>query len=830
MCATAAAGAEAESGISRVAVIGAGLMGSGIAAHLANAGAEVLLLDIVPADLPEGASRSLLAEGALAKLLKSDPAAFMHRRNARRVTPGNIEDHLDRLAEVDWVIEAVVERLDVKHEIYARIDAARKPGCIVSSNTSTIPLTQLLEGASDDFARDFMITHFFNPPRYMRLLELVTGDRTDPAKAEAVRAFADVRLGKGVVPANDTPGFIANRIGGFWLQCSMVEAIDAGLSIEVADAVLGRPMGAPKTGVFALLDLVGLDTVRYVGRSLMDGLPPDDAFRAVHREPELVTRLIDTGYVGRKGKGGFYRLNTEGGRRVKEAIDLATGEYHPAARPRLDSVAAAKRGGLRALVESPDAGGVYAWRVLSRTLSYAASLVPTIAPDVTAVDEAMRLGYNWKKGPFELIDDLGAAWFAERLEADGQSVPPLLAAAAADGAAVGATGGGVTTGGASSAADAAETAANATGGGGATVVGGTFYRTVDGVLEYRTVDGSFAPVERRPGVLLLADVKRRGERVAGNSSASLWDIGDGVLCLEFHGFANAFDDGTLKMVGTAIETVLMEGFKGLVLYNDGDNYSVGANIGLGLFAANISLWPPIQELVEGGQQAYRFLKYAPFPVVAAPAGMALGGGCESLLHSDAIQAHAESYIGLPEAGLGLLPAWGGSKEMLLRHTRNPNRVNGPMPPIAGAFETISMAKISRSAEEARELLFLGEGDRVTMNRDRLLADAKATVLELVEGYAPPEEPTFNVPGASAKSALEIFVNEFVNSGRATEYDGVVSGHIATVLSGGDTDLTEEISEERMLELEREGFLALIREPRTLARVEHMLETGKPLRN
>ncbi len=811
MCAAAALGAEAEGGISRVAVIGAGLMGSGIAAHLANAGAEVLLLDIVPADLPAGASRSMLAEGALAKLLKSDPAAFMHRRNARLITPGNIEDHLDRLAEVDWVIEAVVERLDIKHEIYAKIDATRKPGCIVSSNTSTIPLAQLVEGASDDFARDFMITHFFNPPRYMRLLELVTGEHTDPAKAEAIRTFADVRLGKGVVPANDSPGFIANRIGGFWVQCAMVEAIDAGLSVEVADAVLGRPMGAPKTGVFALLDLVGLDTVRYVGRSLMDSLPPDDAFRAVHREPELVTRLIETGYVGRKGKGGFYRLNTEGGRRTKEAIDLATGEYHAAARPRLDSISAAKRGGLRALLESPDAGGTYAWRVLSRTLSYAASLVPAIAPDITAVDEAMRLGYNWKKGPFELIDEVGAAWLAERLEADAQPVPPLLAAAATTGATDDAGAAGLDT-----AADAPPV--------------GCFYRTVEGVLEYRTVDGAFAPVERRPGVLLLADVKRRGDRVAGNSSASLWDLGDGILCLEFHGFANAFDDGTLKMVGTAIETVLMEGFRGLVLYNDGDNYSVGANIGLGLFAANISLWPPIQELVEGGQQAYRFLKYAPFPVVAAPAGMALGGGCESLLHSDAIQAHAESYIGLPEAGLGLLPAWGGSKEMLLRHTRNPKRVNGPMPPIAGAFETISMAKISRSAEEARELLFLREGDRVTMNRDRLLSDAKARVLELVDGYAPPEEPTFSLPGASAKSALDIFVNEFVNSGRATAYDGVVSGHIATVLSGGDTDLTQEVSEDRMLELEREGFLALIREPRTLARVEHMLETGKPLRN
>src|SRR5665811_555514 len=525
----------AAGGIRRAAVIGAGLMGAGIAAHLANAGAEVLLLDIVPSDLPEGASRSVLAETAVAKLLKADPAAFMHKRNARLITPGNLDDHLDRLAEVDWIIEAVVERLDIKQQVYARIDAVRRPGSAVSSNTSTIPLVRLVEGASEQFARDFMITHFFNPPRYMRLLELVVGEKTDPATAQMLRSFADERLGKGVVDANDTPGFIANRIGGYFLQCAMVEAMDSGLSVEEADAVLGRPMGAPKTGIFGLLDLVGLDTVRHVGRSLFENLPADDPFHAVHREPELVTRLIEAGYTGRKGKGGFYRLNTEGGGRVKEAVDLATGDYHPAAKPRLGSVDAARRGGLRALVESPDPGGAYAWRVLSRTLSYAAALVPSVAADITAVDEAMRLGYNWKKGPFELIDELGAAWFAERLAEDGQAVPTLVALAAAGSTAAGA-----------------------------------FYRVAEGNLQHLTPDGGYADVRRRPGVLLLADVKRRGERIAGNSSASLWDLGDGVACLEFHSKMNAFDDGTLKMIGTAIETVMMSGFAGLVLYSDGD--------------------------------------------------------------------------------------------------------------------------------------------------------------------------------------------------------------------------------------------------------------------
>lgn len=817
------AAAAERATIERAAVVGAGLMGAGIAAHLANAGVSVLLLDIVPAEPPAGASRSVLAEEAVARLLKSDPAALMHKRNARLITPGNLEDHLGGLADADWIIEAVIERLDVKQQVYARIDAARGAGSIVSSNTSTIPLARLLEGAGTDFARDFMITHFFNPPRYMRLLELVVGERTDPEKAEIIRAFADERLGKGVVDARDTPGFIANRIGGYFVQCAMVEAFDAGLAVEEADALLGRPMGAPKTGIFGLLDLVGLDTVRHVGRSLLENLPSDDPFHAVHREPELVTRLIETGYTGRKGKGGFYRLNTEGGGRVKEAVDLATGEYRPAAKSRLAAVEAAKRGGLRALVESPDPGGRFAWRVLSRSLAYAASLVPTVAADLTAVDEAMRLGYNWKRGPFQLIDELGPSWFAARLEAEGMAVPPLLALAAAAGSGAAQTGAAAAGG-----ADAAP-GAEAHSSGVADAPGG-FYRVEGDRLRHLTSDGAYADVPRRPGVLLLADVKLRGGRLAGNSSASLWHLGDGVLCLEFHSKMNAFDDATLKMVGTAIETVMMEGFKGLVLYSDGDNYSVGANIGLGLFAANIGLWPAITELVEGGQQAYRFLKYAPFPVVAAPAGLALGGGCESLLHSDAVQAHAESYIGLPEAGLGLLPAWGGSTQMLLRHTQHGKRMQGPMPPIAGAFETISMAKVSRSAEEARELLFLRPSDGITMNRDRLLADAKAKVLELAASYEPPEEPTFRLPGPSARAALDIFVGEFVNAGKATAHERVVSGRIAEVLSGGDTDITEEVSEERLLELELEGFLALIHEPKTLARVEHMLETGKPLRN
>ncbi|HAT34728.1 MAG TPA: 3-hydroxyacyl-CoA dehydrogenase, partial [Rhodospirillaceae bacterium] len=376
-------------------------MGAGIAAQIVNGGVDVLLLDIVP---EEGGDRSTIAKGAIEKLLKADPAPLMHRKFAKRITPGNIKDDLDQLAECDWIIEAVIENLEIKHSLYGIIAASRKPGAIVSSNTSTIPLNQLTEGMAESLAADFMITHFFNPPRYMRLLELVSGPLTRPEATKAMRDFVDRTLGKSVVDCNDTPGFIANRIGIFWLQCAVIEAMDRGLSIEEADAVIGRPAGIPRTGVFGLLDLIGLDLMPKVLASMSDSLGADDPFHGVYREPELIERLIADGYTGRKGKGGFYRLNREGGKRIKEAIDLGSGEYAQAKKPKLSSVEAAKKGGLKALLDHSDRGGKYAWAVWSKTLSYAASLVPEIADDIAAVDEAMRLGYNWKFGPFEMID------------------------------------------------------------------------------------------------------------------------------------------------------------------------------------------------------------------------------------------------------------------------------------------------------------------------------------------------------------------------------------------------------------------------------------------
>jgi 3-hydroxyacyl-CoA dehydrogenase len=774
--------------IERAAVIGAGVMGSGIAAHIANAGVPVLLLDIVPKDAAP-ASRSAIAEGALARLLKTDPAPFMHKRNARLVTTGNIEDDLDKLGTCDWIVEAVLEDPKIKQSLYKKVEKHRKNGSIVSSNTSTLPLAVLTKGLPKSFAADFLVTHFFNPPRYMRLLEIVQGPATRPAAVDTIRDFCDHRLGKGVVDAKDTPGFIANRLGVFWIECAVAEAIEGGLTIEEADAIMGRPMGIPKTGVFGLLDLVGLDLSRHVAREMATSLPKTDAYHAVKREVPLFDKLIADGYTGRKGKGGFYRLNRAGGGRDKQAIDLDSGEFAPARRPRLESIGAAGRD-LRKLLEYPDKTGAYGWRVLSQLLCYAASLIPEIADDLAAADEAMRLGYAWKEGPFQLADRVGVDWLVGRLAEEGRDVPDLLARAAE---------------------------------------AGGFYRIQDGQLQFLTTDGTYAELKRRDGVLLLEDIKRGGEPVKRNGSASLWDIGDGILCLEFHSKMNSLDQESLKMVEDAVK-IVPKAHKGLVIYNEGSNFSVGANIGLALFAANVALWPMIEDLVATGQRVYKALKYAPFPVVGAPSGMALGGACEILLHCDAIQAHAETYSGLVEVGVGVVPGWGGCKEMVTRWATSPKAPRGPMPPVAKAFEAIGTAQVAKSAMEAQDMMILRGHDRITMNRDRLLAEAKARALELAKGYEPPEAVALHLPGATGRAAIEMAVRDFELKGMVTPHDRVVVEELKQVLTGGDTDITDEVSEDDLLKLERAAFMKLIRHPGTLARVEHMLDTGKPLRN
>ncbi len=769
--------------IKKVAVIGAGVMGAAIAAHVANAGIPCVLLDIVPKDAK---NRNAFAEGAVEKMLKTKPAPFMHAKNARLITTGNLEDHLSLLADVDWICEAIIENPAIKRDLYQKLEGVRKPGSIVTSNTSTIPLATLLEGLPDSFARDFGITHFFNPPRYMRLFELVKGPQTRDDAIAALAHFGDVVLGKEVVRCKDTPGFIANRIGIYWSYVAMSLAFKHGLTVEETDALVGKPMGIPKTGIFGLGDLTGIDLAPHVNASMLRLLPATDAFPQAF-EPEgklveLIGKMIEGGYTGRKGKGGFYRA------RGKEVLDLETGEYRPKQKAALDSVNASRKG-LRALVEHGDKGGKYSWDLLSRVLSYAASLIPEISDDILSVDRAMKTGYAWKFGPFEQIDQLGTKWFADRLRAEGRQVPRIV--------------------------DVAD--------------GRPLYKEEGEKAYYLTLSGDYAEIPVADDAWALADKKRGRARIAGNRGASIWDIGDGVACLEFHTKMNAIDADILNMVKEAAN-LHKKGYKALVVGHDGDNFSVGANVGIALFQANVAMWPVLEGGIAEGQNIYKALKYSPFPVVAAVAGMALGGGCEITLHCDAVQAHAESYMGLVEVGVGVLPGWGGCKEMITRHVLNKKRPGGPMPPLATVFEMISTAKVSTSAAEAREMLFLRETDAITMNRRRVLADAKARALAMVEGYQPPKPVELNLAGASGKAALDIAVEGFALQGKATKHDVVVSGAVARVLTGGDKDITEVTTEDDLYALEREGFMSLIRTNATLDRIEHMLTTGKPLRN
>jgi 3-hydroxyacyl-CoA dehydrogenase len=799
--------------IQKVAVIGSGVMGSGIAAQIANAGIPVVLLDIVPKDATD---RSVIAKGAIEKLLKADPAPLMHPKNAKLITPGNLEDDLALLSDCDWIIEVVLEDLKIKHATYEKVQAHRKAGSIVSSNTSTIPLHLLTEPFGDALANDFLVTHFFNPPRYMRLLELVVGDKTRKDAADTIAQFCDVALGKGVVRCHDTPGFIANRLGVFWLQASMNEAFKTGITVEQADVVMSKPVGIPKTGVFGLIDLVGIDLMPHLAESLLSTLPENDEYRKIYSDFPFIHGMIKAGYTGRKGKGGFYRLdpNGKGSKKTKQALVLnrdgfdESTSYADATKPKLASADAGKKG-LRAVVETDDVGGKYAWNVLSQTLAYAASLVPEIADNVADVDEAMRLGYNWKFGPFEMIDSLGAAWFAAKLKEEGRPVPALLEK----------------------------------------IGDGSFYKVENGKRHYYGLDGKYHPLVRADGVLLLSDIRLYTKPLYKTASAALWDVGDGVVCVEFTGKMNALDNEVFDVYHHAIK-LIGDGkgqYKAMVIYNEGTHFSAGANLGLAVFAMNIALWPQIEELIAGGQRAYKALKFAPFPVVAAPSGMALGGGCEILLHADHVQAHAETYCGLVEVGVGLIPAWGGCKEMILRFRERERAAykksvggerlwmspqNTPMGAVRQAFQTIATATVAKSAADAKAIGYFRDSDGITMNRDRLLFDAKKRALELAVNYQPPElVKDIRLPGPSGKYALDMAVADLAKVGKATPYDVVVSNLLSNVLTGGEKgDMTTTVTEDDIVKMEIFEFMKLVKSQGTVDRIEHMLATGKPLRN
>ncbi len=761
--------------VKKAAVLGAGSMGGGVAAQFANAGVAVLLFDVAG---PDG-RRSAAAQGGIARQLKSN--GFMHPDRAALVAPCNVEDDLSRLAEADWIVEAVVEDLSVKRDLFGRVDAARRPDSIVSSNTSTIPLARLVEGRSAAFARSFVITHFFNPPRMMPLVEIVAGPASAGAAEAARRACEDI-LGKTVLVCRDTPGFVANRIGCFWIAMTILEALRAGLALEDADAVASRPFGIPASGAFGLLDLIGLDLVLLVWGSLQRQLPRSDRLWDYDLTADpLIARLIETGAIGRKSGAGFYRVSKSGAARTRETLDPASFAWRPE-RP-ADPVAKAD---LRKLCDANSAAGRFAWRVLSRLVLYAATAAPEIADSIDDVDLGMRLGYNWTEGPFQIAERVGLGWMLQRLRAEGEPIPELLQAAAARGG---------------------------------------FYPDKTFALSSAA---PHAPRPARDPARPLAQLKRGV--VFENAGAVLSDIGDGVLCLEHKTKMNIYDERVFDAIGVAlVETP--KAFRALVIGSDHPRaFSCGADLGYFLGRMKAGDYAALDAFMLSGQERFLALKYAPFPVVAAAFGLALGGGCETLLHMREVVAHAELNAGLPESTLGIWPGWGGCTQLAQRANQNAGVARGPVAALREPFSFILGGRFGGSALQAAEAGVLRANDPIVMNRAQLIARAKVRALELAAAFAPPAPEVLSLPGPSGKSSLMSTAYGEAALGRLTENDLAVAEALATVLTGGATDPLIAMSEREVMALEREAVLSLAKRPATFARIEHMLSTGKPLRN
>ena len=803
--------------IEKAAVLGAGAMGSRIAAHLANAGIPCYLLDMVPPELSADekrrgltlaspAVRQRIVSAGLEAARKSRPAAFFTPEEARLVTPGNFEDHLGWCREADWIIEAVAEDLEIKQRLFERIEAVRKPGALITSNTSGLSIRRIAEGRSDDFQQHWAGTHFFNPPRYMKLVELIPGPRTLPDVLATLEEVCDWRLGKGVVVAKDTPNFIANRIGTFSILNAMIQMQGLELTIEEVDACTGPAIGWPNSATFRTADLVGLDVLAHVVRNIYQNAP-DDESREIYQLPSVVEQLLRRGSLGEKSGSGFYRRTKGDGEPEIHTLDWKTLEYRPRQKARFASLEAGKqieetRERLRALLDpvmtgkGGDKASRFLWASLSGTLLYAARRIPEIADRIVDVDRAMRWGFGWELGPFEMWDALGAERMAKALEREGRALPELAARVLAS----------------------PEKA---------------FYQTQKGLTHcFDLRSGKLEPVPELPGVIVLKSLKERTPVVQENSGASLIDLGDGVLCCEFHTKMNALGGDIVAILLAGVARLETE-FEALVVANQAPNFSAGANLMLLLMTAQEGDWDELHLAVKQFQRATMALKYAPRPVVVAPQGLALGGGCEIALHAARIHATAETYMGLVEAGVGLIPAGGGTKEMLIR--ANEKAASGGSLDLFNAlrtiFETVAMAKVSTSGEEARLLGYLRRADGIAMNRDRQIAIAKESALAMVrEGYHPPAPAGIQVLGEEFLAAAKLGVHLLVRGAYASEYDGVVARKLAYVMAGGGITAAQTVPEQYILDLEREAFVSLCGERKTQERIAHMLKTGKPLRN
>jgi len=790
--------------ISRVVVVGSGTMGGALAAHFANAGIPVYLLDIAPnkltpdeekkgLTLQHPAVRNRIVNAGLDAVKKARPAALFTPQTVERITLGNLEDNFDWVREADWILEAIVENLKLKQQLMERIDAVRKPDSIVTTNTSGIPIAEIAAGRSESFQQHFLGTHFFNPPRYLKLLEVIPSPKTSLDVLKFVAAFGETVLGKGIVVCKDRPNFVANRIGTYAGLVRLRYAFEHGFSVNEVDDITGPAIGQPKTATFRLFDLVGIDIPLHVADNTYP-LIPDDEAREEWRAPKFLREVVKRGWLGNKSGQGFYKqVKTDTGRDF-HVLDLKTMEYKPQEKVFYDSLTNAEMYDdlgerMRFIVAQNDRAAKFVWDTTARLLAYTSNRVPEIADDIVAVDNAMKWGFANQAGPFELWDALGVAATGARMEKDGLKVAPWVKEMLATGHP-------------------------------------SFYQD-DKYYDLKEKD--YASLPKNKSVIVLKEQKV----IKSNDSASLIDLGDGVACLEFHTKMNALDEGIVEIAAAAVEEVDKH-FVGMVIGNQGEHFSAGANVMTIGLAANDGKWAEIDAIGRALQNFTMALRYSAKPVVTAPFGYTLGGGCEVTMAGQRVVAHAEAYVGLVEVGMGLIPAGGGCKELLRRLVspamQTPN--TDPLPFLQRVFETIGMAKVATSAEEARQMGFLAPADRVVMNRDHQIAQAKRTVLEMVaEGFRPPPRgKIIYAAGERMLAALRIAIYSMVQGKYISEYDAQVGEKLAYVLCGGNLTSPTWVDEQYILDLEREAFISLCGEEKTRERIWHFLSTGKPLRN
>ena len=738
--------------IKKVVVIGSGTMGSGIAAHLCNANIPVTLLDLT----------TDISEKAREKIKKSRPPLLIDKSKIDKINVGNIDDNFNVVSEADWVVEAVVERIDIKHSIYEKIFKERKAGSIISSNTSSIPISILSEKLSAEDKKDFCITHFFNPVRYMDLLEIVKSEKSDLDKIDSLKKFCEISLGKGAIVCNDTPGFLGNRIGVFAMQVAMTEAFKMKLSIAEADAIFGRPMGIPKTGVFGLYDLIGIDLMADVLKSFIKELPETDEFQEVAKEIPLVKKLIETGYTGRKGKGGFYRMNKVDNKKILEAINLETGEYHPTQKINIKS----EKVDLKALINRDDKYGQYAWSVISKIINYASSLVPGITDEFNDIDEAMRLGFNWSKGPFEMLEEIGVANFFDKFK---------------------------------------------------NYEGNKFLENLS-----KTKNENFHGIRQKyTEIETLGKVKKTASSIDGNNSASIYRFKDYNI-VEFTTKANALDYDSMDALKNATD-------KPLIIINESMQFSAGVNLTYTMNFADKGDFRSIEKFVKYFQDTCKELKYSKYPVVSAPSGLTLGGGFEVLVQSNFVAAHTNIVVGLVETMVGLVPAGGGCKEMLWRWSQTEEAKKDPDFAPLKVFDIIGYGKTATSPVEAEPLKYLLPENKKIMSRNSLLEVSKS-ILEDNKDFTPPKEANFNLSGKPLKDKMVKMLEKLYNDKIILDHGITVATELANVLSGGDTNIDKTLSEDDLFKLELDAFMRLIETNQTQKRIKHTLATGKPLVN